>query len=119
MMTLLLYTHIVSALGLLAGVIARNIALGFALRAVLLTHVQQHVGMAGWFERVLVIPGSNLVFVSGLALAWLKGWPILGFLQGGPGQLGLGRAAPVSRHRSPWCGWLAAPSTCSLSPSCT
>lgn len=80
---LLLFAHVASAAGLIVGVLGRNIALGLARRARAMPGVDRWVGLAGRLERALVIPGSNVVFVSGLALAWLRGWPILGFLQGG------------------------------------
>jgi hypothetical protein len=41
------------------------------------------VGLAGCFEKQMVIPGSTVVFLVGLVTAWLQGWPILGFFQGG------------------------------------
>jgi hypothetical protein len=31
----------------------------------------------------MVLPGSFAVLTAGLATAWVQGWPILGFLQGG------------------------------------
>lgn len=79
-MNMLLPLLLDSAAGLVVGVIGRNGVLGLAQQIVLLPAVERQVRTAGWFERVLVIPGSNLVFVSGLAPAWLKGgstwfWP--------------------------------------------
>src|SRR5262249_47579875 len=34
------------------------------------------------FDRLMVIPGSMVVLLLGLAAAWLGGWPMLGFLTG-------------------------------------
>jgi uncharacterized membrane protein len=78
----LLALHIGSAAGLVAGVIGRNLALALARRTTSLAAVERHLRLAEPCERLLVIPCSNIVLVTGVGLAWLKGWPILGFLQG-------------------------------------
>jgi len=41
------------------------------------------VQLMGFFDRRMVVPGSSAVFLLGLLTAWVQGWPILGFLQGG------------------------------------
>jgi hypothetical protein len=78
----LLALHIASAAGLIVGVVGRNLALALARRAATLAALDRRLLLAGPFERLLVIPCSNSVLLTGLGLAWLKGWPILGFLQG-------------------------------------
>ena len=40
-------------------------------------------GLGGVFERAMVRPATFVVLVTGLVSAWARGWPILGFLQGG------------------------------------
>lgn len=80
---ILLVAHVLSSVGLLLGILGRNIALAVAQRAEALPALDRRMEVAGLLERTLVIPGSYIVLITGLALAWLKGWPILGFLQGG------------------------------------
>ncbi|HLE16489.1 MAG TPA: DUF2269 family protein, partial [Anaerolineales bacterium] len=62
--------------------IGRELTRAQAAKSTDIRVVQTLVQLAGRFDRWLAIPGSNLVFVFGLLLAWLRGWPILGFLQG-------------------------------------
>lgn len=79
---LLLATHIVASAGLFVGVVGRNVSLARAGRSAAMPDVTRLVHVAGRFERLLVIPGSMIVLATGVALAWLRGWPLLGFLQG-------------------------------------
>ena len=78
----ILLFHIGSAILMLAGGIGRELTRAQAARSTDIQVVQSLLQLAGRFDRRLAIPGSNLVFVFGLLLAWLRGWPILGFLQG-------------------------------------
>jgi Predicted integral membrane protein (DUF2269) len=75
--------HVALAMGLVGGLIGRTFALQRARGASDLDAVRQFADLAGAFDRALVIPCSSLVLVSGLATAWIQGWPILGFLVGG------------------------------------
>jgi hypothetical protein len=47
-----------------------------------LATVHKLLDVAENFEVRLVRPGSGLVLLTGLIAAWLRGWPILGFLVG-------------------------------------
>jgi uncharacterized membrane protein len=76
--------HVLSAMALVAGIVGRQLVRSQARKTADLKTFQELSALAGQFENKLVIPGSNLVFVFGLALALLQGWPILGFLQGAP-----------------------------------
>jgi len=78
----ILLLHIGSAILMLAGGIGRELTRAQAAKSTDIRVVQTLVQLAGRFDRWLAIPGSQLVFVFGLLLAWLRGWPILGFLQG-------------------------------------
>jgi hypothetical protein len=80
--TILLLLHVLGVMGLVAGVLARQIARAEARRAGALAVFLALDSLAGRYEEVLVRPASTVVFASGLALALLQGWPLLGFLQG-------------------------------------
>jgi uncharacterized membrane protein len=74
--------HIVIAIGALAGLIGRQLTRREAARSTDIRVFQALIQLSGRFESWLVIPGSNLLLISGLVLAWWQGWPLLGFLQG-------------------------------------
>jgi hypothetical protein len=76
--------HVLSAMAFVAGIVGREIARSQARKASELKIFLELSALAGQFERILVIPGSFLVLLFGVALALLQGWPILGFLQGAP-----------------------------------
>lgn len=79
---ILLLLHILSVIWLVAGLLGRAIILGAASRAREIREVQTLVAASGAFEKGMAIPGSLAVLVSGLALAWYQGQPLLGALQG-------------------------------------
>lgn len=76
------FLHIMSAVLLVGGVLARQLTRSTALRA------RDPQGIAAAFqaaepvERFMVIPGSLLTLVFGLILSLESGAPVLGFLQG-------------------------------------
>jgi uncharacterized membrane protein len=74
--------HLVTAMLMLAGWIGRQLTRAQAARATDIRVFAAFVQLGGRFENLLVIPGSLLVFVFGVAIAWLRGWPLFGFLQG-------------------------------------
>jgi uncharacterized membrane protein len=74
--------HIVGGLLMMAGLIGRGLTRIQAGKAKNLHDFEILMQVAGRFEKLLVIPSSNLVLVLGLISAWLQGWPLLGFLQG-------------------------------------
>src|SRR6478672_9258216 len=75
--------HIVIAFGFVGGVLGRTFAMGQASRTADVTTIQALVQLGGRFEYLMVRPGSLLLLLGGLLTAWVEGWPILGFLQGG------------------------------------
>ena len=80
----LVLLHVISAFALIAGLIGREGTRAYARRQEKLDIFVPLIALSGWFENKLVIPGSNAVLVTGLASAWLRGWPLLGVLQGSP-----------------------------------
>jgi uncharacterized membrane protein len=74
--------HLVSAIMMFAGGFGRQFALAQAAKTTDIHQVYALMSLSGRFENLLAIPGSILVFVFGLIIGWLRGWPLLGFLQG-------------------------------------
>jgi uncharacterized membrane protein len=81
--TFVKFLHIVAGIGLIAGIIGRAFALAQANRSPDIHTVNSLVQLGGRFESLLVRPGSFVVLGLGILLAWLQGWPLLGFIQGG------------------------------------
>jgi hypothetical protein len=75
--------HVATAFWLIAGVLGRYVVLSTAEHSMDIQAVRTLLPVANIFERAMVIPGTNAVFIAGLLTAWVQGWPILGFLQGG------------------------------------
>ena len=78
---LLALTHALAGVTFIAGLIGRWIVLGLAERATDLTSMRTLSAGAAPFER-LVIVGSLVVLVLGVATAIARGIPFLGPLQG-------------------------------------
>ncbi len=74
--------HIGSGAAMIVGLVGRELMRACARRAADIAGLARWVRRSGWFERWLVIPCSQVVLVAGLVLAWLRGWPVFGFLQG-------------------------------------
>ena len=81
LIVMLKFLHVVSAIVAIAGLFGREVARVHARHSSDIHVVAAFVQVAGRFEQ-LAIPGSIVVFVVGLLLAWLQGRPLLGFLQG-------------------------------------
>lgn len=75
--------HILAAFGLITGAVGRNITYWRAAAGTDVQTVRALLELSEFFERRMLIPASTAVLLLGLATAWLQGWPILGFLQGG------------------------------------
>ena len=74
--------HILSAIAMLGGLLARQIVRREAARS---TDVRQFAALTAASRRLdnlMVIPGSTAVAALGLILALMTGAPLLGFLQG-------------------------------------
>ena len=83
---LLKILHVLSVMALFAGITGRQVTRSQAKKSAKeagdLKNFLVLSALAGQFESKLVIPGSSLVLLFGLALGLLQGWPVLGFLQG-------------------------------------
>jgi uncharacterized membrane protein len=77
------YLHIMTALWMVAGGLGRNFTQRKAVQSQDIHTTATLVQLMGFFDRRMVIPGSSMVLLLGLLTAWVQGWPILGFLQGG------------------------------------
>jgi hypothetical protein len=75
--------HVLTVLWLVSGIVGRDTCYTRAARAPDLTAIETLIAMGGVFERTMVRPATFLVLLTGLLAAWRRGWPILGFLQGG------------------------------------
>lgn len=74
--------HILAGTMMIVGIIGRGITRIQAAKVKNIHDFDLLIQLGARFENQLVIPGSNLVLLLGLGVAWLRGWPILGFLQG-------------------------------------
>jgi hypothetical protein len=78
----LLFLHIAAAIGMVAGLIGRELTRRQARNAGDISTLVALMKASGRFESLLVIPGSMAMLVLGVVLAFLGGWPLFGFLQG-------------------------------------
>lgn len=74
--------HVLTVIWFISGLLGRWLALGQAAKTTNVQTVSDLLKLSGIFERRMVIPGWQAVFLLGLVTAWLQGWPLLGFLQG-------------------------------------
>jgi len=81
-MLIMRFLHILSAFWLIAGLLGRWLAFAQARRAADIQSTATLMRLSEGFERMMVIPGSQLVLALGLLAAWLGGHPLLGALQG-------------------------------------
>jgi hypothetical protein len=78
----LVLLHVVSAFAFVAGLVGREVTRAYARRQEKIEPFVQLVGLSRWFERKLVMHASHAIIVLGVATAWVRGWPLLGVLQG-------------------------------------
>lgn len=76
------FLHILGALLLIGGVLARQLVRSRIRQVADRVAFIELVRAASLIDQRLVIPGSILVLLVGLLLAWMTGAPVLGFLQG-------------------------------------
>jgi hypothetical protein len=81
--SLLVVAHVLAVFWLVAGIIGRGTSFRLAARSDELAVLRTLADLGGRFERTMVRPATFVVLLTGLLAAWLRGWPILGFLQGG------------------------------------
>jgi hypothetical protein len=65
--------HVLIGFGFVAGLIGRGITLAAARQANRIDTMEELLGVAGRFDRFLVIPGSSAVLVAGLLTMWAQG----------------------------------------------
>jgi hypothetical protein len=73
--------HALAGMAFLSGLIGRWIILGHAARAVDIATLRTSLALSGRFERMVVV-GSGVVLILGVATAIAQGRPFLGPLQG-------------------------------------
>jgi hypothetical protein len=69
------FIHIIVAFGFVTGLVGRNIVIRRATRSSDISVVTELLGVAGVFDKVLVIPGSFLVLAFGLFTMWAQHLP--------------------------------------------
>src|SRR5512143_3957606 len=74
--------HVFVAFWFIGGGFDRQLALSQAANATDVNVLGGLADLAGKFDRLMVIPGSNAVLLIGLITAWAGGWPVLGSLEG-------------------------------------
>jgi uncharacterized membrane protein len=75
--------HVLSVFWFVGGLLGRAVAQAQARRSRDIREVDAFLAIASHFERAIVRPGSLVLLAGGLVTAFLKGWPVLGGLQGG------------------------------------
>ena len=80
---LLVVVHVLTVFWLVAGLVGRDTCYAQAGRARELPALRTLAGLGGVFDRTMVRPATFVVLLTGLGAAWARGWPVLGFLQGG------------------------------------
>ncbi len=75
--------HVFTAIWMIVGIAGRQIVLGKAGQSRDIREISIMLPIMAVFEKRMVIPGSLAVMIAGLITAWVQGWPILGFIQGG------------------------------------
>jgi hypothetical protein len=75
--------HVLTVFALVAGITGRGRCTQQALKSTDLGEMRTLLKMSSVFERTMVRGMTGAVLLTGLLAAWARGWPILGFLQGG------------------------------------
>ena len=76
--------HVLTAFWFVSGIVGRDFAFWRAGKATNVQAVHALLQVSDFFERYAVIPVSIAVFLFGLIMTFLQGWPLFGFLQGSP-----------------------------------
>jgi len=74
---LLRLLHVTVAVAFITGLIGRAVTFGQARSAASLETTAVLMKVSDWFDRRLVVPGSILVLLSGIAMSWLGHWPLV------------------------------------------
>jgi hypothetical protein len=70
--------HVLAGFGLVTGLLGRTIVVAEARRADDIGRIEALMTAAGWFERLLVQPGSFVVIALGLLTMWAQGHSLVG-----------------------------------------
>src|SRR5437867_4334962 len=81
--SLMVVVHVLTVLWLVAGVVGRDTCWMHAARAEDLSALRALARLAVTFDRAMVRPATFVVLLTGVGAAHLRGFPLLGFLQGG------------------------------------
>jgi hypothetical protein len=65
------------AVAFIAGLLGRVVAFRQARTATTLEATATLLMLSDWFDRLLVVPGSLLVLLSGIVISWIGHWPLL------------------------------------------
>ena len=76
------FLHITAVAITIGGMFARQLLRGIARKSDDIKSVGSLTHAASRLDRAMVIPGSNLMIVFGIILAFIQKWPIFGFFQG-------------------------------------
>jgi uncharacterized membrane protein len=76
------FFHILAVTTMVGGMFARQLVRGIARRSDDVNTIASLTRAAICIDRAMVIPWSNVLFVAGIILAIMAGWPLFGFLQG-------------------------------------
>ena len=80
--SLLVVLHVLFAFLLVSGLVGRALCYALASRAQDLATLRTRAEIGIIFDRAIIRPSSGLLLLTGLIAAWVRGWPILGVLQG-------------------------------------
>jgi uncharacterized membrane protein len=80
---LIVVAHVFGAIAMVAGILARELTRMQMRRTNDFDVFLGLLVMVGRFDTILARPSSLVVALTGILLAWLQGYPLLGFLQGG------------------------------------
>lgn len=75
--------HVLSSIGMVAGILGRELTRAQMRKVNDLPTFLGLLDLVGRFDTLLVRPFSLAIAASGISLAFLEGYPMLGFLQGG------------------------------------
>jgi uncharacterized membrane protein len=81
--SLLVVLHVLFAFLLVSGLIGRALCYALASKAGDLATLRARAEIGLVFDHSFIRPSSGLLLLTGLIAAWIRGWPILGALQGG------------------------------------
>ena len=80
---LMIVIHVLAVFWLVAGIVGRDVCYWRAARAGDLVNLKTLVSLAGFFEGASVRPMTLVVLVTGLAAAFMRGYPVVGLNGGG------------------------------------